>query len=762
VSERIVSDMMLTLILAVMLGLMFNVQPFPVRAQETYGPRQNEGLEIQFFSNSSEAFAALEAGDVDFIYGMLNYDQFEQAASNPMLLLMSHAGNFLNQFDLNNNYTIADFPGVRNPLNDVTFRRALAHMVDKNWIVNEVLRGFAVRIDVPIGAAQMRYANESVTDANYPYPFNLTRSAELLDVYFVDTDDDGVRNYPADWPGRETGPNLDPIKFCIRSDWEQKLTAGRALADNMRALGVPVNQIEADLSVLQYDVFDLNFQIYTGGWCPVGPPTYLYNAFHSERWGSANIVTGMNSSNLPNYPALDDVLEDVHYATSIEDFKAAVKKASGLIVAEYCVNIPLWSDKYWYAYNKYLAGVVDLGSTYTFLNAYKVDDPATPEDESQGPIRMGTTHVPEDLNILCTTWSYGWPVLEKVFAGLMKAVPYNLAEANPWIAQDWNVSTWYDAQDNQTKTVVTYWIRKDVWWHAPVTGEATRKFTAHDLEFTIWYGYSFFNEITAGWLWGSLYGVHHTNVLDDSTVEVYFDYQSMWAPYGIGEKIPVLPKDEHLNLLCGTSSANFYSDGTNCTASTRFLLSDEQIVQVISAEVNGEPLVEGVNFEIFATGSPNYAHKEIHLLTDLPEGTVTINYYTPTVDPHGYYLGDLDWTQTFYSLGPYYPTSVTSGVGGSAIFNCVSSFFLETPPLGEIDWIWTWTGTTRPRSGYYQINLFDAVKLLTSYGSSGYGTPDTNWFPGADLNPNDPGRITLYDAVTVISKYGTKWGTPPL
>ena len=171
-------------------------------------------------------------------------------------------------------------------------------------------------------------------------------------------------------------------------------------------------------------------------------------------------------------------------------------------------------------------------------------------------------------------------------------------------------------------------------------------------------------------------------------------------------------------------------------------------------------MVEGVDFEILATGAPGYHHR-IHLLTNLTIGTVTINYYSPTVTPYGYYLGGLDWTQTFYSVGPYYPTSITSGVGGSAIFNCVSSFFLETPPLGEIDWKWTFTGTSKPRSGYYQINLFDAVTLLKAYGSSGYGVPDTNWFPGADLNPTDLGRVGLYDAVTVISKYGTKWGTPP-
>jgi hypothetical protein len=471
----------------------------------------------------------------------------------------------------------------------------------------------------------------------------------------------------------------------------------------------------------------------------------------------------MNSSNMPNYPDLDAVLEDVYFATSLENFAVAVKKATGLIVAKYCINIPLWSNKDFMAYRRNLVGIVNedwygLENRYTFLNAYKVDDPATPEDESQEPIKMGTVHEPKMLNILFSSQYYDYAVLDRVFTSLTEIEPYNLAVSNPWIAQDWEVSTWYDPQDGETKTKIIYWIRKGILWHTPVTGETIRQFTAHDVEFTIWYAYGWLEDIPSS-IWGSLYGIHHTNVVDDFTIEICFDYQSIWASAGFGNKVPLLPKDEYLNLLCAPSTSSFYSDGNNVTASTEFIFTDEQVVQVISGDIDGTPLVEGVDFEILATGSPHYTHNEIHFLTDLPEGTVTINYYTPTVNPKGYYLANYDWTKTFYSIGPYYPTSIKPGIGGSAIFKPTPSFFLETPPLGEIDWKWTWTGTTKPRGGYYQVSLYDAVKVLQAYCSHGNGIPDTNWFPGADLEPFDIGHVGLYDAVTVISKYGTKWGT---
>jgi len=719
--------------------------------------RHCKGLEICFYENPDEAFTALKAGEIDIMQWCLREQQYEDAVTHPDLLLASYAENGMMEFDINNNYTIEWYPGVRSLTNEITFRQAIAHMVDKDWIISDVLEGWGQRIDAHVTAPQTVYANQSVIGENYPYKYNLTRAAELLNVYFADTDEDGTRNYPVGWPGRESGPNLDKIRFFIRNDHDHRKTVGHALADNIEASGIPV--IRLDPYWWPWDT--TNYHIYTGGWSLGRLPTYLYFLFHSSHWGpdNSNYVTGMNESNLPNYPDLDEILEDIYFATSIEGFKNAVKKATGLLI-EYCVNIPLWSYVSYWAYSKSLAGIVNmdgygLENTYTFLNTYKVDDQTTPEDESQEPMRMGTIHAPKDLNILYSSWYYDYAVLDRIFANLIAVQPYNIAEHNPWIAQDWKVTTWHDPQDGENKTKVTYWIRKDVWWHAPVTGEPVRQFTAHDVEFTIWYIYAFDD----CWVWSGMQDVHHTDVINNFTIEVYFNTDSIWLQYDLTG--PLLPKDEYVPLLCGVNSTSFRSDGTNCTESTKHVFTDDQVVQVISADIDGTPLVEGVDFEIFATGSPDYAHKEIHLLTDLPEGTVTINYYTPTVDPHGYYLGDLDWTQTFYSVGPYYPTSVTPGVGGSAIFNCVSSFFLETPPLGEIDWIWTFTGTTRPRSGYYQINLFDAVKLLTSYGSSGYGQPDTNWFPGADLNLYDPGRISLYDAVTVISKYGTKWGTPP-
>ncbi len=715
-------------------------------------PRHDKGLEIHFYNSRDEAFAALSAGEIDIMQYYLTKQQYETATQHPNLLLAGYDENVIYEFDINNNYTVQS--GFRSPTHEVTFRQALAHMVDKNWIINDVLEGFGRRIDAFVPASQSGYVNQSVVGENYPYPYNLTRAAELLDIYFADTDGDGIRNYSVGWDGRESGPNLDPILVWIRFGDPKRSTIGQALADTMQVLGIPVSTIN---SIPNWP--PTVWYIYTGGWS-IGSstPAFLYWLFHSQWWGSSNTVTGMNASNLPNYPDLDKALANLYFATSMEEFKYWVEKATGLMV-NYCVNIPLWSRLEFWAYSRLLTGIVNmdgmgLENSYTFLNVRKIDDPDNPNDESQEPIKMGTVQAPVALNVLYSSWYYDYAVLDRVFSYLLAVQPYNLAEDSPWVAQDWEVSTWYDPQDAEIKTKVTYWMRKDVFWRAPVTGELVRQFTAHDVEFTIWYIYAF-----ECWAWHNFKNVHHTKVVDDFTIEVYFDTNSFWLQYN--PTGPLLPRDEYLSLLCGISSATFYSDGANCTESTRYVFTDEPVVKVTNANIDTTPLLEGVDFEILATSTPNYTHNEIHFLTNLPAGSVTIDYYTPTVDPEGYYLADLDWTQTFYSIGPYYSVDIVPGVYGYAVLGCNPSHFLGAPLLGEINWMWTFNGTDKPRSGYYQVNLFDAVKLLTSYCSRGDAIPDGNWFPGADLDQNDIGHVGLYDAVTILVNYGKKFGTPP-
>jgi hypothetical protein len=86
----------------------------------------------------------------------------------------------------------------------------------------------------------------------------------------------------------------------------------------------------------------------------------------------------------------------------------------------------------------------------------------------------------------------------------------------------------------------------------------------------------------------------------------------------------------------------------------------------------------------------------------------------------------------------------------------------QSPPiLGEVDWQWYWVGITRPRSGYYRINIFDVVSATGAYCSRGDGTYNPRYFPGADIDPTDLCHVGIFDLVSITGQYGRTFGTPP-
>jgi hypothetical protein len=119
-----------------------------------------------------------------------------------------------------------------------------------------------------------------------------------------------------------------------------------------------------------------------------------------------------------------------------------------------------------------------------------------------------------------------------------------------------------------------------------------------------------------------------------------------------------------------------------------------------------------------------------------------------------------------YSIGEYVPVDITKDTW--AVFKRNSYFFLQTPPLGEVDMYWWWGArdTSRPlggpRRGDFVVDSYDVAYVTVSYGSSGYLEPTTSppWFPGADLAPSYTeevpygGKIDGYDVAVVFTAAG--------
>ena len=755
----------------------------PNTAHVSAQPRRD--LEIAWYPDFSTCYSGLKTDEVDIACDFLSYEQFKDAQADPNIQLASYDETGIIEFDINNNYSIMSYPNVRSPTNELKVRRAIAYLVNKSYIVEEILpKFFGEVIDVPISNAQSGWWNASVTGSNYPYPYNPDAAASLLaSLGFNDTDGNGYLNYPSDWPGIQNLPSTDttsmPLKIVIRQDHADREKAGDYLIyqlegntltprDSPLAMANwPPGFVGGDFDTyvlppirIQWDVHrDRNYHIYTGAWSlSISPPTYMYSLFHSMSWYpyGPNYVTDME------YHDLDEELEKAYYAQDISTAMFHCRNAQGLLVDKYCVSIWLWNYNHFNAYRKELVGVVSqqswgVDNPYTYLTSYRADDPGA-------ATRVGIPMVPDRLNVLYSPWLYEGQMLDKVYTYLMSKMPYSLEVDQPWAAQDWELGTWYDPRDGIDKTMVTFWLRKDVGCTEPQTGNLVDYFTADDFGFTVWYTYAF----SDAWVWDSVMGVHHVKIVNDYQVEVYFDAYNMWLLYAIGGGMPLLgPRDVLVDKLCERTSATFKGADLVEVAPGyyEYQFSTDQVVELINASVHGNLIHENEDFYIRAGYDVNAHNVFVNLTSFAPTDVITINYYRAIPNgADGFYLGGnlgYDWTDTMYSYGLYYPVSINPVSGDGAFLKRNQYFFLETPALGEIDWRWYWEGTAKPRSGNYAISILDVVESAIAYCSRGDGEYNPRYLPAADIDPNDLCHIGIFDLVTIASKYGKRFGTPP-
>ena len=230
------------------------------------------------------------------------------------------------------------------------------------------------------------------------------------------------------------------------------------------------------------------------------------------------------------------------------------------------------------------------------------------------------------------------------------------------------------------------------------------------------------------------------NKLSDYEVEIYFNKRSYWLYTSASP--PLLPLSVWLNTSKGLTSQRVdvvIGGGAGSTLS----LNMPVWVNSITSNLTGV-LVEWVDFR--------WERGNFVLLTDHSGEELTVDYYA-NGGATGITPGNLPWREVESGSGMYYCTGFNPDVGGNFTAKRNPYYYLETPVLGEVDFVWE-------DGGYYEITIFDVVMAAGAYGSQGTGVPDRNWFPGADLAPPG-GVIDIFDIVTIAGKYGETFGAPP-
>jgi peptide/nickel transport system substrate-binding protein len=435
---------------------------FPINAQEKqtyepYGPRVDFVICKIYTNELAESFA-LRAGEIDLMDWPVAPDLVPEFKEDPNIKLYPYEEFGMFEIDINHR---------RWPTSDVNFRRALAHLVNKEKLVSEVVKGFGKVMDSVLTDVWGVFYNPNVPK----YEYNPAKAAEILDKAGFVKGPDGWRIDP------KTGKKLDPIVFYVRVDHIPRKTAGEWLAAEMQKIGIPVDLHVVERKVCYQKVMvEYDYHLYTGGWSLGRDPDHLYDLYHS----SMDVYPEPWANNYPGFrnAEFDKAAEKVKWGETFEEVKEGAWEAQRIFMDQVAA-IPLYQSAAVIGASAKWEGWVNMkgngvgtgaGAWWSLFNAHLKDMPFG------GTLRFGFKSEPEDLNPIRGMWVWDWYVLQEIYEGVPYAVdPYTLEDI-PWTAT-WKTEPWEYAPGKKGMKII-YKLAENMTFHdgKPVTAEDV-KFT---------------------------------------------------------------------------------------------------------------------------------------------------------------------------------------------------------------------------------------------------------------------------------------------
>jgi ABC-type transport system substrate-binding protein/protocatechuate 3,4-dioxygenase beta subunit len=223
-----------------------------------YAPHIDQ-LYYKIYASIDTAILALQSGAVDYITWPVTAGRVPSLQADPNIK-MSYLSD--------NGYFYLAFNEKFDPMGNVSFRRAISHLIDKDQIVNVYMGGFGTKGSASEPPFWGDWYNSTVN--TWPYDATLATSKSILDAAgYSDVNGDGWRELPGGAPMQKitilTPPaDYDPVR----------IRAGQMIAKNMRDVGINAEAKAIDFDTLVTRLQGMDYQMLIIGWSlsaePVG------------------------------------------------------------------------------------------------------------------------------------------------------------------------------------------------------------------------------------------------------------------------------------------------------------------------------------------------------------------------------------------------------------------------------------------------------------------------------------------------------------
>ena len=447
----------------------------PYVDQVTFVHREDENLALQ----------EVKSGVLDEYYSQVPLEAASEAKSDARLTMYDRvagsAGLLINPAPAKDNNTL-------NPFQFREVRFAMNYLIDRQFVVNEILKGYGTPLVDPFGPYSPEYTSVIDTTESFGFTYNPSLAKKMI------SDSMSAAGATMDKSGRwEFGGRPVTVKVLIRSDDTPRKSIGELVASKLEDAGFTVQKDYGELTKANNIVYgsnpqDLGWNMYTEGFA--GTSAFVkYNPIIPAQMYApwAGNMPGSQNPNFWHYEnsTLDSITQKIFFAnfTSADERSKLVSTAVKEGIQE-SVRIFLAQRTEPFAASSLLHGLVnDFGAGIT--SKYSLLNVRPPEGKHSLNVGVKQIHQGSWNGIAGLSDAYSREIYYSIFDSGTFRDPYTgeiIPMRTPWTdistkgpagklsvaedAQTWDPATqqWKNAGGGTTATSkVTYKILYSKW-----------------------------------------------------------------------------------------------------------------------------------------------------------------------------------------------------------------------------------------------------------------------------------------------------------
>jgi ABC-type transport system substrate-binding protein len=429
----------------------------------------------------------------------------------------------------------------RPPLDDVNFRHALLHLMNKERM-SSLIAPAGVVISSPVPPAQSLWYNAFVD----PHAYSRSEAEAILYASGYQKIG-GVWKMPdgADMPlVRVYSPVIIvlPLAFNI----------AKMFVEDANAIGL-INVIQEPLDFATYIDRMFNYWDFDIGWVCNGLsrfPSHLYYWFHS----SQNFIGGPKADGMV-YSDLDELLDIMMHSLHQPSKVVAAKQVQEMVMGGSISNplptyvppmdprsealpmVPVYSRVYYDVQHPDLRGAVNMfgkgiDNVWTYANLHWNTSDGYRPGTTEKKVVLVEEEYPERLNPLWATTVYAWDFLTYLYDGLIAVNPYTHSD-EPWLATSWSYEATPEGMD------VTFNLRLTDSQGQPIKWQDGKDITVNDVKFS----WDFLHQYQIPRYWSAFrfYDPANTVIVDQDTIKARMETTSQWLTYDLEAAAYLLP-----------------------------------------------------------------------------------------------------------------------------------------------------------------------------------------------------------------------------